>query len=192
MPMPRRTLFARIVVKDGGKTSGNSVGVLERFGNFDSSHEIKAVVVATSDREGALWVYLPWQYADGNYTISGVYDTWTHNSGYTDDTTTEPTSNQRDTGYFDIVYNKTYPQFSNLRLRNGTDNYGSYLYFGDGSNSFICEPTDDSLQYKVGAKQGSRIYRRKFKQSGGEQQRPDGKWQSVDHRDLSTGQRTSS
>ena len=147
--------FARIVVKDGWQqtpAATNSVGVtVERFGNFDISHEIKAVVVATSDREGALWVYLPWQYADGDYTISGVYDSWTHNSGYTDDTTTEPTSNQHDTGYFDIVYNKTYPQFSNLRLRNGTDYYGSYLYFGDGSNAFICEPTDDSLQYKVGA-----------------------------------------
>ena len=152
---PSQNSFARIVVKEGWQqtpAATNSVGVtLERFGNFDSSHEIKAVVVATSDREGALWVYLPWQYADGNYTISGVYDSWTHNSGYTDDMTTEPTGNQRDTGYFDIVYNKTYPQFSNLRLRNGTDNYGSYLYFGDGSNAFICEPTDDSLQYKVGA-----------------------------------------
>ena len=114
--------FARIVVKDGWqetRAAANSVGItVERFGNYDSSHEIKAVAVATSDREGALWVYLPWQYANGNYTISGVYGTWAHHDSYSEvtdgdnnivfyaDTTTEPTSNQRDTGYFDALYNK--------------------------------------------------------------------------------------
>ena len=107
--------FARIVVKDGWQDPNtnpssvgpaNSVGItVERFGNFDSSHEIKVVAVATSNTEGELWVYLPWQYANGNYTISGVYSSWTHNSGTSDDTTIDPSSNQRDTGYFDALYN---------------------------------------------------------------------------------------
>ena len=103
--------FARIVVKDGWQDTPdvgatNSVGItVERFGKFDSSHEIKVVAVATSNTEGELWVYLPWQYANGNYTISGVYSSWTHNDGKADDTTTTPTSNQRDTGYFDALYN---------------------------------------------------------------------------------------
>ena len=107
--------FARIVVKDGWQDPNtnpssvgpaNSVGItVERFGNFDSSHEIKVVAVAISNTEGELWVYLPWQYANGNYTISGVYSSWTHNSGTSDDTTIDPSSNQRDTGYFDALYN---------------------------------------------------------------------------------------
>ena len=46
--------------------------------------------------------------------------------------------------------NNTSPQFGSLRLKPGTANYGGYLYFGDGSYAYICEPSDDSLQYKVG------------------------------------------
>ena len=46
--------------------------------------------------------------------------------------------------------NNTSPQFGSLRLKPGSANYGGYLYFGDGSYAYICEPTDDSLQYKVG------------------------------------------
>ena len=47
--------------------------------------------------------------------------------------------------------NNTSPQFGSLRLKPGSANYGGYLYFGDGSYAYICEPTDDSLQYKVGS-----------------------------------------
>ena len=130
--------FARIVVKDGWqetRAAANSVGItVERFGNYDSSHEIKAVAVATSDREGALWVYLPWQYANGNYTISGVYGTWAHHDSYSEvtdgdnnivfyaDTTTEPTSNQRDTGYFDALYNTNIHGTITGHLIPGTNN----------------------------------------------------------------------
>lgn len=47
--------------------------------------------------------------------------------------------------------NNTSPQFGNVRIKPGSNNYGGYLYFGDGSYAYICEPTDDSLQYKVGS-----------------------------------------
>ena len=46
--------------------------------------------------------------------------------------------------------NNTSPQFGSVRLKPGSANYGGYLYFGDGTYAYICEPTDDSLQYKVG------------------------------------------
>ena len=47
--------------------------------------------------------------------------------------------------------NNTSPQFGSIRLRPGTANYGGYLYFGDGTYAYICEPSDDNLQYKVGS-----------------------------------------
>ena len=47
--------------------------------------------------------------------------------------------------------NNTSPQFGSVRLRPGTANYGGYLYFGDGTYAYICEPSDDNLQYKVGS-----------------------------------------
>ena len=47
--------------------------------------------------------------------------------------------------------NNTSPQFGSIRLKPGTANYGGYLYFGDGSYAYICEPSDDNLQYKVGS-----------------------------------------
>ena len=103
--------FARIVVKDGWQDPTSnpshvgapySVGIsCERFGQ---PYEFKVVAVATSNTEGALWVYFPTQYVNGTYTISGVYESWTHNSGITDDTTTEPESNQQPTFYFDNIY----------------------------------------------------------------------------------------
>ena len=40
----------------------------------------------------------------------------------------------------------TEPQFANVRLRNNTANYGSYLYFGDGSYCYLYEDTDDHLK----------------------------------------------
>lgn len=47
--------------------------------------------------------------------------------------------------------NNTSPQFGSVRIKPGSANYGGYLYFGDGTYAYICEPSDDSLQYKVGS-----------------------------------------
>lgn len=93
--------IARIMVKDGWqstRSATNSVGItVEQFAyDFD----VKCIAVATDHNAGALWVYLPFQYSNGVYTISGYFNSWQNNWGTSDDTTTEPTSNQRDTGYF--------------------------------------------------------------------------------------------
>ena len=47
--------------------------------------------------------------------------------------------------------NNTSPQFGSVRIKPGSANYGGYLYFGDGTYAYICEPSDDNLQYKVGS-----------------------------------------
>ena len=47
--------------------------------------------------------------------------------------------------------NNTSPQFGNLRLRPGSGNYGSYLYFGDGNFAYLAELSDDHLTYRAGS-----------------------------------------
>lgn len=42
--------------------------------------------------------------------------------------------------------NNTSPQFGELRLRPGSNNYGSYLYFGDYSYCYLQEDSDDHLK----------------------------------------------
>ena len=93
--------ITRIMVKDGWqstRSATNSVGITVE--QFAYDFYVKCIAVATDHNAGALWVYLPFQYSNGVYTISGYYNSWQNNWGTSDDTTTEPTSNQRDTGYF--------------------------------------------------------------------------------------------
>ena len=45
--------------------------------------------------------------------------------------------------------NNTSPQFGNLRLRPGSDYYGSYLRFGDGDFAYLAELSDDQLTYRA-------------------------------------------
>lgn len=99
----RQNALARIIVKDGYQTTQsatNSVGITVE--QFVYDFDVKCVAVATAHNAGALWVYLPHQYPSGVYSISGIYNSWTHNSGYSDDTTDdmEAESNQEATGYF--------------------------------------------------------------------------------------------
>ena len=42
--------------------------------------------------------------------------------------------------------NTTEPQFAHVRLRSGSDYYGSYLRFGDGNYCYLYEDTDDHLK----------------------------------------------
>lgn len=42
--------------------------------------------------------------------------------------------------------NNTSPQFGELRLRPGSNNYGSHLYFGDGSHCYLYENSYDHLK----------------------------------------------
>lgn len=45
--------------------------------------------------------------------------------------------------------NNTSPQFGNLRLRPGSNYYGSYLRFGDGDYAYLAELSDDHLTYRA-------------------------------------------
>ena len=60
-----------------------------------------------------------------------------------------PTMYWADVAVSNSSNNNTSPQFGNLRLRPGSANYGSYLYFGDGSYAYLAELSDDHLTYRA-------------------------------------------
>ena len=62
-----------------------------------------------------------------------------------------PTMYWADVAVSNSSNNNTSPQFGNLRLRPGSDNYGSYLRFGDGDYAYIAELSDDQLTYRAGS-----------------------------------------
>ena len=62
-----------------------------------------------------------------------------------------PTMYWADVAVSNSSNNNTSPQFGNLRLRPGSDNYGSYLYFGDGNYAYLAELSDDHLTYRAGS-----------------------------------------
>ena len=109
-----------------------------------------------------------WVGNQGYLTSSAISDmatkTWVGNQGYLTSSSSLdatkltgsiafarlPTMYWADVAVSNSSNNNTSPQFGSLRLKPGSANYGGYLYFGDGTYAYICEPTDDSLQYKVG------------------------------------------
>ena len=109
-----------------------------------------------------------WVGNQGYLTSSSISDmatkTWVGNQGYLTSSSSLdatkltgtiafarlPTMYWADVAVSSTSNNNTSPQFGSVRLKPGSANYGGYLYFGDGSYAYICEPTDDSLQYKVG------------------------------------------
>ena len=109
-----------------------------------------------------------WVQQQGYLTSSDISDmatkTWVGNQGYLTSSSSLnatkltgtiafarlPTLYWADVAVSSSSNNNTSPQFGSVRLKPGSNNYGGYLYFGDGSYAYICEPTDDSLQYKVG------------------------------------------
>ena len=62
-----------------------------------------------------------------------------------------PTMYWADVAVSNSSNNNTSPQFGNLRLRPGSDNYGSYLRFGDGDYAYLAELSDDQLTYRAGS-----------------------------------------
>ena len=110
-----------------------------------------------------------WVQQQGYLTSSDISDmatkTWVGNQGYLTSSSSLdatkltgsiafarlPTLYWADVAVSSSSNNNTSPQFGNVRIKPGSNNYGGYLYFGDGSYAYICEPTDDSLQYKVGS-----------------------------------------
>lgn len=84
-----------IFVKDGWQSTRaakTSFGISYLVDHSDSNAtSIKVKGMASADNIIDLYVYLPWDYSDGYYSIKGYYNTWTHKGTRS---TTEPTSGE--------------------------------------------------------------------------------------------------
>lgn len=84
-----------IFVKDGWQSTRaakTSFGISYLVDHSDSNATfIKVKGMASADNIIDLYVYLPWGYSDGYYSIKGYYNTWTHKGTRS---TTEPTSGE--------------------------------------------------------------------------------------------------
>lgn len=82
-----------IFIKDGWQSTqaaANSFGISYLVDHSDNNAtSIKIKGMASAHNVIDLYVYLPWGYSDGYYSIKGYYNTWTHKGIRS---TTEPTS----------------------------------------------------------------------------------------------------
>ena len=95
--------WARIIIKKSNTTSGTSgaVGITcEQFGQQISDGKILVRINATAYNTGEVWVKCPWGYPKGAYSVQGNFTAWTHNNSTSGDSTTGPTHNQNDVGYY--------------------------------------------------------------------------------------------
>ena len=84
-----------IFVKDGWQSTraaANSFGISYLVDHSDvNAIDIKVKGLASADNTIDLYVYLPWGYSDGYYSVKGRYNTWTHKGTRS---TAEPTSGE--------------------------------------------------------------------------------------------------
>lgn len=84
-----------IFVKDGWQSTraaANSFGISYLVDHSDvNATSIRVKGLASADNIIDLYVYLPWSYSDGYYSIKGYYNTWVHKGTRS---TAEPTSGE--------------------------------------------------------------------------------------------------
>lgn len=78
-----------IVIKDGWQSSASTTSAFGVSVTRQNCDGLKVQVRATASNKCDVWVYLPWSYSWGTYTISGKYTAWvTSNSTQTAEPTT--------------------------------------------------------------------------------------------------------
>ena len=68
---------AEIVIKDGWQSSASATTAFGVSVTRQNCEGFLVQVRATAHNTCDVWVYLPWTYSCGNYTISGYYTSWT-------------------------------------------------------------------------------------------------------------------
>lgn len=66
-----------IVIKDGWQIKPAAYGAFGVSVLRENCQGARVAVMASAGNTCDVWVYLPWQYANGQYTISGAYRSWT-------------------------------------------------------------------------------------------------------------------
>lgn len=80
---------AEIVIKDGWQSSQSATTSFGVSVTRQNCENLRVKVMASSHNTCDVWVYFPWDYWSGMYTIVGNYSSWTHSGTYQD---SEPSS----------------------------------------------------------------------------------------------------
>ena len=75
---------AEIVIKDGWQDKASTTAAFGVSVTRQNAKNLLVNVRATASNVCEVWVYLPWNYWNGNYTISGIYSGWNPNSTHQD------------------------------------------------------------------------------------------------------------
>ena len=67
---------AEIVIKDGWQSSASTTSAFGVSVTRQNCDDLKVQVRATASNKCDVWIYLPWSYSRGTYTISGKYTSW--------------------------------------------------------------------------------------------------------------------
>lgn len=67
---------AEIVIKDGWQSSASTTSAFGVSVTQQNCDDLKVQVRATASNKCDVWIYLPWSYSWGTYTISGKYTSW--------------------------------------------------------------------------------------------------------------------
>lgn len=67
---------AEIVIKDGWQSPASTTSAFGVSVTRQNCDDLKVQVRATASNKCDVWIYLPWSYSWGTYTISGKYTSW--------------------------------------------------------------------------------------------------------------------
>lgn len=70
---------AEIIIKDGWQNEASTTAAFGASVTRQNTKDLLVSVRATASNVCEVWTYLPWQYWNGNYTISGIYSGWNPN-----------------------------------------------------------------------------------------------------------------
>lgn len=70
---------AEIIIKDGWQDKASTTAAFGASVTRQNTKDLLVSVRATASNVCEVWTYLPWQYWNGNYTISGIYSGWNPN-----------------------------------------------------------------------------------------------------------------
>lgn len=70
---------AEIIIKDGWQAKASTTAAFGASVTRQNTKDLLVSVRATASNVCEVWTYLPWQYWNGNYTISGIYSGWNPN-----------------------------------------------------------------------------------------------------------------
>lgn len=120
---------AEIVIKDGWQASASTTSAFGVSVTRQNCDDLKVQVRATASNKCDVWVYLPWAYSWGTYTIAGKYTSWETSS--TTQTTEPITGTLQDLAY-------------RMNSENAAKTATNFMEFTSGNGLQIGNKTDGS------------------------------------------------